>query len=291
MCTAYCCRCADMDGFSWISFLLQPTQQNWGPAYVRATHEGQRSAAKINKLRRSATQIHTSNAGGETTPGRRLKVRHWWAECRHWFWCQAVNPEGAWSCCRGYSHVFFTLHLTTLLFLPVWSGNKHQSWLYWFNHCQVVTQAPVWLWWELRAPLRLLHTSICGVFLIHLAPWHPMIANHGTINFRLVVFSLFNWRANKTDTGWQCRLCSPLSISRFCISFSWSVSCSCTRWWCRALILPPTETAGDLHVAKLLHPTVFAELRDQAEGETVRLREMIKSNTKSIMELRSFLRQ
>lgn len=27
-------------------------------------------------------------------------------------------------------------------------------------------------------------------------------------------------------------------------------------------------TAGDLHVVKLLHPTVFAELRDQVEGET-----------------------
>lgn len=52
MCRAYCCRCADMDGFSWISFLPQPTQQNWGPAYVQAAHEGQRSAAKINTLRR-----------------------------------------------------------------------------------------------------------------------------------------------------------------------------------------------------------------------------------------------
>lgn len=50
-------------------------------------------------------------------------------------------------------------------------------------------------------------------------------------------------------------------------------------------------TAGDLHVVKLLHPTVFAELRGQVEGETVRFVELMKSNAKSTTEPRSFLRR
>lgn len=113
----------------------------------------------------SAAQIYTSNACAETTSGWSFKVRRWRAECCHWFCCRAVNAEVACSCCRGYSHVSFTLHLSALLFR--WRGNEHKSWSCWFNHFQVLTAAPVWLWGELRAPLRLLPTFVCGVSVIH----------------------------------------------------------------------------------------------------------------------------
>lgn len=93
-----------------------------------------------------------------------------------------------------------------------------------------------------------------------------MMANCGTINFRLVVFTLFNWQAKKSRCLLTVKTWHPSQHQQVCVSFSWSVSCACTLWGCGALLLPPMAAAGDLHVAKLLHPTVFAELRDQRKG-------------------------
>lgn len=182
----------------------------------------------------SAAPIYTSNACGETACGRSFKVRHWalWTQ-----WLQLLP----WI----FSRLLYSAPHSAAVLMT--GGTSTRVWR-WFNHCRVLTAAPVRLWWELRAPLRLLHTFVCGVSVIQLEWWHTAIANHRIINFRL------SWLSSPYFTGRQINL-TPSDTVDFRSSE-------------HQLILPPVVTAGDLHVIKLLHPTVFTELGERrGDGE------------------------
>lgn len=134
----------------------------------------------------SAAPIYTSNACGETACGRSFKVRHWalWTQ-----WLQLLP----WI----FSRLLYSAPHSAAVLMT--GGTSTRVWR-WFNHCRVLTAAPVRLWWELRAPLRLLHTFVCGVSVIQLEWWHTAIANHRIINFRL------SWLSSPYFTGRQINL-------------------------------------------------------------------------------------